>query len=144
MAKLYQIDVAGLAVFVCGIVRNIDPFPMIFLLVPFIQKQNPLVCRSPAKKIGHFRITVYTHILCHQWMVESIIRIILGGISFGNDCIGSQIQKQPRILSNDSCKHQIQSVVRYDLPNHNISPNTKAATSVSLFLLRQDFLWKYL
>ena len=53
MAQLYHINVAGLTFLVCGIIGNINLFPVIPLRIPFIQKSDTLVNCDLLQKVRY-------------------------------------------------------------------------------------------
>ena len=145
MPQFDQVDLSGLTFLVCRIIRDVDSLPMISFSIPLVQKADPLIHRNIIQESRHLRITINFHVVSEQRMIVSVIRIILTSIILVYDRICGQIQKQPGILSNNSCKDLIQFILSYNLADYQKCTDVQASTSIPPILFRwKQFLWKEL
>ncbi len=70
-----EINVAGLAVLVRGVVGDINFLPVVALDVPLILECDTLIPREAVYEIRDLRIAVYLHLAGEKLLVERIVRI---------------------------------------------------------------------
>ncbi len=131
MTELDDGDVPGLAILVGGVIGDVDPLPMVSLVVPPIEKRGGVLLGDGVKKRGDLCITVDPHDLGEQGMVECIIGVVLGGIVLTYNRVRGQIQQQSSLLPKEPHDHLVKAIVLNDVSDDQIRTDSQATASRS-------------
>ena len=84
------------------------------------------------------------HAIRKQWVVVSIIRIILSGIIFRNDAVCCKIQNQVKVFLTDIFLQSLcESIFLHDLSDYQSGSDAKAAASFcALIDFRKILIWE--
>ena len=128
---LDDIDIPGVTVLVGRVIRDVDPAPVVTVLVPIIQEAYALVLADRVQEPAPFGITVDRHFLRKEGVGEGKVRIILACVFLFNDQVRYEVKDEPCVIAEQLFKHLLQPVFIEYFPDDDACADLETAAPVS-------------